>query len=100
MQECADGENRKKFLHEEKSHVLYYWQSFDENELLRHSLAQLSDDTKVDSDHVPKTSLTTKKGGKNSNDQDFKMGVSKAFKELSKTKSCSELRLEKKSLGG
>ena len=50
-----DGDNRENFLREIKPHVLYFWQLNDENNMLSHSLARLSDDMKVDSNNVPTT---------------------------------------------
>ena len=72
----------------------------DENDLLSHSLAVLSDSTKVDSDHVPTTQKPGKKGkndDKNA-DKDFRENVSKSFSELAKNQSINQLRLEKKEL--
>ena len=39
----ADGDNRKNFLNGAKSHMLYYWQFMQDNDLLSHCLAQSSD---------------------------------------------------------
>ena len=48
----------KNFLRGEKPHVLCFWQMNDENDVLSHSLARLSDDEKVDSNNPPTTSAT------------------------------------------
>ena len=60
----------------------------------------LSDATKADSDHIPSTENTTKKGkgsDKNS-DKEFRENVSKLFSELAKNQSINQLCLEKKEL--
>ena len=54
-EEFVDCDDRKKFLKEENPHLLHLWQFFDENDLLAHSLAKLSDLVRVDSDNVPTT---------------------------------------------
>ena len=58
----------------------------DENDLLSHSLAVLSDTTKADSDYVPSTENTTKKGkgSDNNSDKEFRGNVSKSFSDLAK----------------
>ena len=57
-----DGDNRKNFLQNYKSYVLCYWHLLDTHDLLLHSLGKLSDETKVDSMHVPETSGSGHKG--------------------------------------
>ena len=47
------------FLKEEKSHSLCLWQLADENDLLAHILAKLSDLVRVDSDKVSATRVRT-----------------------------------------
>ena len=42
-------------MHGENPHVLHFWQINDENNLLSHILAKLSDNSKVDSDNAPST---------------------------------------------
>jgi len=65
LDDVVDGDNRRIFLRSEKLHVLYYWQLFDENHLLSHSLCKLSDDVKVNSKHVPTISITPNNLNKN-----------------------------------
>ena len=55
-----DRDNCKNFLWDEKSHILYFWQLIDENNLLAHSLAKLSDEVRVDSDNIPNSMENTK----------------------------------------
>ena len=52
--DCVDGDNRKIFLRQCESHVLHCWQFFGNN-LLSHSLAKLSDETRADSRSAPLT---------------------------------------------
>ena len=59
--ECVDSDNRN-FLWQHKSHILHYSQIFYDNNLLSHSLAKLSNETKADSRSIPLTStIMTKK---------------------------------------
>ena len=102
-QEFMDGDNRKNFLRDEKSHILYFWQLIDENDLLAHSLAKLSDEVRVDSDNVPNTMENTKICNNNNKllspdkmaEQVFKESVSSSFHELARSnsvKQCMEIR--------
>ena len=51
VEEVLDSDNRK--IRSEKYHVLCYQQFFDDNYLLSHTLFQLSDDMRVDSNNFP-----------------------------------------------
>ena len=55
-----DRDNRKNFSRDEKSCILYFWQLIDENDLLAHSLAKLSNEVRVDSDNIPNAIETIK----------------------------------------
>ena len=101
-EEFMDGDNRKNFLREEKSHVLCFWQMIDENDSLTHALAKLSDEVRVDCDNVPNTMESTKTHNANKSlspdkiaEQVFKEKVSNSFHELARSnsvKQCMEIR--------
>ena len=102
-EEFMDGDNRKNFLREEKSHMLCFWQLIDENDLLAHSLAKLSDEVRVDSDNMTNAMETTKTHDANNKllspdkmaEQVFKESVSSSFHELARSnsvKQCMEIR--------
>ena len=101
LEEVFDGDNRKIFLRTEKSHILYYWQLFDDNHLLSHSLCKLSDSVRVDSNNVPPTTLTTPGSANKDNDKklemEFKEKVSNSFSQLACNNSLNQHRIEKKS---
>ena len=90
----------KFFLHDEKSHLLHLWKIADENDLLAHSLAKLSDDVRVDSDNVPNTMETSKinKLKDQKADEKFKKDVSEAFMQLSRSATLKEHREASKNL--
>ena len=97
-----DGDNRKKFLREEKSHVLCFWQMIDDNDLLTHTLAKLSDEVRVDCDNVPNARETKKTYNTNKLLSPDKMAehvlkdkVSNSFHELARSnsaKQCMKIR--------
>ena len=95
--DCADGDNRKIFLRQHESHVLHYWQFFDDNDLLSHSLAKLSDETRANSRSVPVTctSPTRTRNDDKKTDVEFKEKVSASFETLAKSQAIKELRQEK-----
>ena len=81
--EFADRNNLKIFLKEEKSHLLCLWQLADENDLLAHILAKLSDLVRVDSDDTPATIEPSSKDKHNKIEETFKMDISSDFLKLS-----------------
>ena len=91
-EEFVDSDNRKIFLKEEKSHLLHLWQLADENDVLAHSLAKLSDSGKVDSDNIPSTAEHISNEKSNKIEENFKMDVSAAFKQLSRSVTLKEYR--------
>ena len=100
LEEVFDGDNRNFFLRTEKSHVLCYWQVFDDDHLLSHSLCKLSDSVRVDSANVPLTNMATPgSAGKDDDkkfDRDFKEKVSSSFSQLACDNSLNQCRVEKK----
>ena len=64
---------------DEKPHVLYFWQLNDENSLLSHSLAKLSDNAKVDSDDVLSTAGPDECKNDETNEKRLKGYSKKAF---------------------
>ena len=94
-----DGDNCKNFLHDEKSHLLCLWQIADENDLLSHALAKLSDDVLVDSDNIPSATDPSKRENKDKkNDDKLKTAVATAFKQSSRSVSLKEYREASKTL--
>lgn len=53
--EFVDGDNRKNFLRGRGSHLLYFWQIFDDNAILYHTLAKLPNQFCASSEGVPST---------------------------------------------
>ena len=49
---------KEKKLCEEKLHLLCFWKAFDENYLLAHALAKLSNNFRVVSENGPSTTTT------------------------------------------
>ena len=69
----------------------------DTHNLLSHSLAKLSDETKVDSIHVPERSGSGHKGkgADKKSDQEFKDKILTSFSALAISQVIKELRQEK-----
>ncbi len=97
-----DGDNRKSFLRNNKSHILYMWHLFDESQILQHTLSKLSASVTANVEQIPganapKEVRRRQKDDKNHQRQ-FQESVAASMDHLSKAQVSNQIIQQRKEL--